>query len=264
MGKYLVTGARGGMGTALCRALVRDGHEVWALDRAPGVESEGHHCLTADVTLASELEQARERVRKQAGGLDGIICAAGVYDLDSLLEMPEERFIRDFDVNLFGGFRVNQVFLPLLNPGGRIVMVSSELAPLDPLPFTGIYAVTKAAVEKYAQALRMEAQTLGHPVIVVRPGAVDTPMLPASSACLNRFCESTRLYKFSAERFRRIVERVEVRKVKPEKVAEVITRALTAKRPRLVYTVNRNPLLLIMNALPQRAQLWIIRKILTP
>lgn len=264
MGKYLVTGARGGLGMALCRALVREGHEVWGLDRAPGEEGEGLRCLTADVTRAPELEDAREQVRKQAGGLDGIVCAAGVYDLDSLLEMPEERFMRDFDVNLFGGFRVNQVFLPLLHPGGRIVMVSSELAPLDPLPFTGIYAVTKAAVEKYAQALRMEAQTLGHPVIVVRPGAVDTPMLPVSGTCLNRFCESTRLYKFSAERFRRIVERVETRKVKPEKVAEVIARALRAKKPRLVYTVNRNPLLLIMNALPQRTQLWIIRKILSP
>ena len=38
---------------------------------------------------------------------------AGVYDLNSLVEMPEEDFVRDFNVNLFGMFRVNRQFLPV-------------------------------------------------------------------------------------------------------------------------------------------------------
>ena len=257
MGNYLVTGASGGMGSAICRALVREGHRVWGIDRR---EAEG--VIGADITSAADLRSALERVRAQAGRLDGIIHAAGVYDLNSLAEMPEADFVRDFDVNLFGMFRVNRVFLPLLKRG-RIVVISSELAPLHPLPFTGVYAVTKTAVEQYAAALRMELQLLGHRVVVVRPGAVQTDMLPASTGKLDAFCENTRLYPCNAARFKRIVGRVEARSVAPERIADVVVRALKSPRPRLVYRVNRNPMLLMLNALPVRAQLWIIRKILT-
>ena len=185
-----------------------------------------------------------------------------MYDLNSLVEMPEGDFIRDFDINLFGMFRVNQVFLPLLGEHSRIVIISSELAPLEPLPFTGVYAVTKAAVDKYASALRMELQLLGHSVIAIRPGAVKTDMLSVSTEKLDQFCNATKLYRCNAARFKRIVDRVEARNIGPEAIAEVVGRSLTAPHPRLVYCVNRNPLLLMLNALPMRLQLWIIRRIL--
>lgn len=257
MGNYLVTGASGGMGAAICRKLTRGGHRVWGLDRraADGV-------IAADLTRSADIDAALARVRAEAGALDGIVHAAGIYDLNSLVEMPEADFTRDFDVNLFGMFRVNRAFLPLLKEKGRVVIISSELAPLHPLPFTGVYAVTKTAVEQYAAALRMELQLIGRRVIVIRPGAVNTGMLPASTGKLDAFCENTRLYKCNAARFKRIVGRVEARNVPPERIADAVDRALSAPRPRLVYRVNRNPLLLLMNALPKRLQLFIIRRIL--
>ena len=104
-------------------------------------------------------------------------------------------------------------------------------------------------------------RTLDNP-FVIRPGAVRTAMLPASTEKLDRFCAATRLYKCNAARFKRIVGRVEARNVGPEKIAAVVQKALAAPRPRLVYCVNRNPLLLLLNALPKRLQLLIIRKIL--
>ena len=263
MGSYLITGAGGGMGSALCRALTEAGDRVWGLDLAESAGSCPWTVLRADLTSAAELEAALERVRQEAGTLDGIVHMAGIYDLDSLAEMEETRFLRDFDVNVFGAYRVNKLFLPLLRPGGRILVVTSELAPLDPLPFTGIYAVTKAALDKYAAALRMELQLLEHPVIVIRPGAVETPLLPESLRCLERFCGGTKLYPLPGERFRRIVERTETRSVSPEILARTAVKALKAKRPRLVYHLNRNPWLRLLSALPQRLQLWIIRMILT-
>ncbi|MBR6028550.1 MAG: SDR family NAD(P)-dependent oxidoreductase [Clostridia bacterium] len=257
MSSYLVTGASGGMGSAICRMLAEGGHRVWGIDRQ---ETDG--VIGADITSLPALLSALERIRTEAGALDGIIHTAGVYDLASLAEMPEADFVRDFDINLFGLFRVNQVFLPLLKEHGRIVIISSELAPLHPLPFTGIYGITKAAVERYAEALRMELQLLGHQVIVLRPGAVRTGMLSVSTEKLNAFCAGTKRYRCSAARFMRIVDRIEARSVPPEKIAEAVDRALRVRRPRLVYCVNRNPLLLLMNALPKRLQLMIIRRIL--
>ena len=87
-------------------------------------------------------------------------------------------------------------------------------------------------------------------------------MLPASTQKLDAFCSNTKLYPCNAARFKRIVGRVEARNVGPEAIAEVVGRSLTAPHPRLVYCVNRNPLLLMLNALPMRLQLWIIRRIL--
>ena len=263
MADYLITGAGGGMGAAICRALTDEGHRVWGLDREPPREQpEGTTYLNADVTDTAALQRAFERVREEAGTLRGIVHAAGVYDLDSLVEMPEERFVRDFDVNLTGAFRVDRRFLPLLEKNGRIVIITSELAPLHPLPFTGIYAVTKAALDRYAEALRMELQLLERHVIIVRPGAVRTRMLQASTDRLDRFCEETQLYRCNAERFRKIVDRVEARNVAPETIAGVVTRALQSPRPKLVYSVNRNPLLLLFQILPARLRLLLIRSIL--
>ena len=264
MTNYLITGAGGGMGSALCRALAEAGDRVWGIDlHAPESGAEGWSFLQADLRDTETLEQAREQISAECPeGLDGIVHAAGLYDLDSLVEMPEENFLRIFDVNVFGTFRINRLFVPLLRGKGRVVIITSELASLHPLPFTGIYGVTKTAADQYAAALRMELQLLGHRVIVIRPGAVRTGMLPASTAKLDRFCEETKLYRCNADRFRRIVGKVEARNVPPEAIAALIQRALKSRRPRLVYTKNRNPLLLLLNGLPKRFQLWVIRRIL--
>ena len=261
--RYLITGACGGMGAALCRALAGMGDEVWGLDRAEAPAGCPWHPVTADLTSPASLEAALERVRTEAGELDGVVHMAGVYDLASLAELEESRFLRDFQVNVFGAYRVNKLCLPLLKPGSRILIVTSELAPLDPLPFTGIYAVTKAALEKYAFSLAMELQLLGHRVVVLRPGAVETPLLPESAARLEEFCRDTKLYQVPGERFRRIVSRVETRSISPETLARTAVKALKSKHPRLTYNLNRNPGLLLLSALPRRLQLRIIKGILT-
>ena len=260
--RYIVTGANGGMGRAICLALCGQGHEVIGLDINVPEESAGVRYLRADVTDENSVAQAVEAAC-ESGGIDGVIHAAGVYALGSLVEMGESGFLRAFNVNLFGVYRVNRLVRPYLNENARIVIISSELAPLDPLPFTGLYAITKAALEKYAYSLRMELQLSGCGVSVIRPGAVKTGMLPDSVKALERFCGETRLYPVNAKRFRAIVEKIEARSVAPQKIANKAVRALESKRPRLVYCVNRNPLLLLLNALPHRAQLFVIRKVLS-
>ena len=262
MGNYLVTGANGGMGRAVCAALSGSGNRVWGIDLTPFPEDIPWRGIQADLTDESSLARASGILEKEAGSLNGIVHAAGIYDLDSLVEIPGERFLRAFDVNLFGVYRINRLLLPLLAAGSRIVVISSELAPLSPLPFTGLYAVTKGALEQYASALRMELRLLGHRVIVIRPGAVSTGMLDVSAASLDRFCAGTKLYRCNARRFRAIVSRVETRSIPPERIGETVRKALAAKHPRLVYSLNRSPLLLLFDLLPGRLRLWLIGKVI--
>lgn len=262
MKDILVTGAYGGMGRATVEALCKRGYRVFALDRSVGEPKENMIPIEVDVTEEESVQDAMKRVREYTDSLCAVVHFAGIYMLDSLVEMASEAFQRIFDVNVTGVFLVNKIFLPLLGRGSRILITTSELAPLDPLPFTGIYAVTKGALDKYAYSLRMELQLLGIPVSVLRAGAVETGMLGVSTAALDRFCEKTAHYSCNADRFRRIVDRVEARCVPPAKLAKKAIQILEKRKPSFVYSINRNPLLLLLNLLPKRVQLWAIRMVL--
>jgi NAD(P)-dependent dehydrogenase (short-subunit alcohol dehydrogenase family) len=262
MKNVIVTGAYGGMGSAALKALCEKGYRVFALDRSVGEPSENVIPIEVDVTSADSVMAAYKTVLEYTDSVFAIIHFAGIYMLDSLVEIEEESFRKIFDVNLYGVYLINKYFLPLLSQGSRIIITTSELAPLDPLPFTGIYAVTKAALDKYAYALAMELQMLGVSVSVLRAGAVNTGMLGASTAALDRFCEKTELYSCNAKRFKDIVNRVEARSISTQKLAKKVARILSKRKMGFVYSINRNPLLLLLNLLPRRMQLWIIKKIL--
>ena len=263
--KYaVVVGAGGGMGKATCALLSEQGYKVWGLDVVFPEEECPYSRIVADITDLRAVERAFETIKGETSRLDAIIHMAGVYRLNSLVEMSEETFTGVFQINLFGVYRVNKVFLPLLGKGSRILITTSELAPLDPLPFTGIYGISKTALEKYAYSLRMELQLLGIGVIVIRPGAVKTGLLSVSTKQLDLFCEKTELYRCNAERFRKIVNSVETKSVSPERIAAAALRALRAKRTKYVVNVNRNLGLRILNALPAHWQTAIVKKILLP
>lgn len=262
MQSILITGAYGGMGRAAAVLLKSRGYRVYALDRTVGETEENIIPIEADITSEESLRSAFAAVSAQTDNLCAIVHFAGVYMLDSLVEMDSASFRRIVDVNLYGAFLVNRMFLPLLVEGSRILIITSELAPLDPLPFTGIYAVTKAALDKYAYSLRMELQLSGIPVSVLRAGAVDTGMLGVSTDALDRFCEKTERYTCNAERFKTIVNRVEARCISPQAIAEKTAQILSKRNPAFAYSINRNPLLLLLNILPKRIQLWAIRMVL--
>ncbi len=262
MKNVVMTGAYGGMGYAAVKALAQNGYTVFALDKAVKEPEPGVIPVETDVTDPESVKRAFGVVSGHTDELFAIVHFAGIYRLDSLVEMSEERFGDIFDVNLFGPYRVNKVFLPLLKNGGRIIITTSELAPLSPLPFTGIYAITKSALDKYAYSLRMELQLIGIDVCVIRPGAVKTGLLADSTRELDRFCENTKIYKYNAARFKKIVNGVEAKNVAPQRIAETLVRALSAKRPKYIYNVNRNPLLRMLNVLPARWQTAIIGRIL--
>ena len=258
----LVTGAYGGMGRATTLALKDKGFHVFALDKCVAEPEEGITPIQADLTNEQSVQMAFEQVSQHTSNLFAIVHFAGIYLLNSLVEMDSADFDRIVNVNLTGAFLVNKHFLPLLGNNSRIVITTSELATLDPLPFTGIYAVTKAALDRYAYSLRMELQLLGIKVSVLRAGAVATDMIGVSTTALDSFVNKTQLYSCNATRFKQIVDSVEARSIAPVKVAKKVCGILNKRNPRFAYSINRNPLLLILNAMPKSFQCWVIKQIL--
>ena len=262
MQSILITGAGGGMGRKTAELLLKQGFRIFALDIRPMEAKENLIPIVADLTVPESVERAVEAVRGYTDSLHAIIHFAGIYAMDSFAEIPYADFKKAFNINVFGAFLVNRAFLPLLHKGSRILITTSELAPLAPLPFTGLYAVTKSALDGYAYSLAMELQLLGISVSVLRAGAVDTGMLDVSTAALERFVEKTELYSCNANRFKKIVDSVESKKIPPEKIARKAEKIISKKHPRFIYTINRNPLLLLLNVLPKGLQLRIIKMIL--
>lgn len=263
MKNILITGCAGGMGFATCNLLTNKGYNVYGLDyKIPQEEFNWQFCM-CDLTDMKSVEHTFEEISAQLdSSFDAIVHLAGKYDANSLIEISENDFKGIFDINVFAIYRVNKVFYPLLSKEGKIVITSSELAPLDPLPFTGIYAITKSTISKYVYSLRMELQLQGQKVIEIRPGAVSTGLLNISQNRINNFVDNTKLYKISGKNFLDITNSIEAKSINPEKISELVYKILSSNKPKFVYKINRNVLLLILNILPGRLQTWIIKQIL--
>lgn len=261
--KYvLVTGAYGGMGRATIKRLKELGYFVFALDKKVEDAEENIYPIETDITSEESVKNAFEKIKEKTNEIFAIIHYAGIYKLDSLVEIENADFERIFKINVNGAYLINKTFFPLLKQGSRIVMTTSELAPLNPLPFTGIYAITKSALDKYAHSLKMELQLLGIHVSVLRAGAVQTNMLGVSTSELDKFCDKTKIYKCNADRFKKIVDKVEAKNISPDKLANKMIKIISSKKPKMVYSINRNPLLRLLNILPKKMQFAVIKKVL--
>ena len=180
----------------------------------------------------------------------------------ALVESEFAEIKRIVDINLLGTMLTVRSFHKLLKQNGRVIIVTSEVATYTPMPFNGLYNISKSALDCYADALRQELNLLGQKVIAVRPGAVMTPLAASSAPSTERLAEKTVLYKKESKHFASLVQRFTGTPIPPEKIAVLLYRAVSAKRPKLAYSKNRNVGLVLLNILPKRIQCAIIKMLL--
>lgn len=262
MKRIIVTGAGGGIGYATTTYLAKSGYYVYALDIKEICPIDNVRSFVCDLTKEEDLIKVSDQI-KEEGKIDAIIHLAGTYYMDSLIEISEDKLKRIFDINFYSVFLVNKVFINNLNDSSRIIITSSEVAPLDPLPFNGIYSLTKNTLENYALSLRQELNLLGHKVIIVRPGAINTGLLDDSIRNVERIEKETVLYKDNAPLFKSIVEKNESKTIDPAKMAKLYERIVSVRKPKLLYKINLNPKLILLSMLPKRTQLYIIKRMIT-
>jgi NAD(P)-dependent dehydrogenase (short-subunit alcohol dehydrogenase family) len=258
----LVTGAASGIGKATADKLLRSGFYVYAFDIKNMDEEENKKAFPCDITDAHHMDSACQWLEENSAELDAIICVAGIHAMTSFVEGDVEKMKKLLDINLFGTIRTVRAFHKFLKPTGRVIIVTSEVAAYDPMPFNGLYNVSKTALECYAQSLRQELNLIGQRVITVRPGATETPLADSTTASTGELAENTELYKLQASRFLGLVNKFKGTPIAPYKIADLIFKAVTKKRPRLVYTKHRSLGLVLLSWLPIRAQCAIIKLLL--
>ncbi len=257
----LITGAASGIGAAAVDYFLSRGWQVFALDIKPIPPREGVVSLCADISVYESLQGAVQMLGEDVT-LDAMVLAAGIHSMASLVEADAHTLSRMVQINLVGTMHTVRAFHPLLSQRGRIVIVTSEVASLDPLPFNGLYNVSKTALDAYAQALRQELNLLGQQVVTVRPGAIATPLCAESLDHTERLTEQTVLYRRQARHFLSLTKSFMGQPIAPSKIAPLLYRAATAKHPRLTYSKHRNLGLVLLGLLPLRLQCAIIKLLL--
>lgn len=262
----LITGAAGGLGRALTDKYLSEEWRVIATDidiaelqNLPARKK--LWTLPMDVTSDDSVLQAFAEVEKEKIKIDLIINNAGIDCYFLLSESPVSEFIRIFGVNAFGGYRVNQVFLPLLKkPGGRIIHISSESLNLT-MPFMP-YPLSKKLVEGYAKGLRQELRHHGIDVVIVRPGAIDTGLLKTISELSIRLeCKAeTDPLQMAFQSFASQASKEIGIVISPEKAAAFIFRVSNTRRPSAVYRINNMVQLRIAAMLPFWLTELLVRK----
>lgn len=173
------------------------------------------------------------------------------------------------EINLVGQLIVSQAFIPLLGADrtlsgkpGRIVNMSSVSGKRGS-PFVGAYVASKHALEGLSETMRIELMLYGIDVIIVGPGAVATPIWDkAEQVDLTPYQNSD--YLEAAVKLQKFLVEDGRKGYPPEKVGEVVLRALTATRPRVRYSVVPNALKnwVIPSLLPKRLMDLILAKAL--
>lgn len=189
-GFTVVTGAAGGIGSAVVRVLVAQSCPVLAVDIDEAgldrVQAEHNGAKSEIVTRAvdiadpTDVETLFKDFRTTASLLRAVVHCAGVTERAKLLDTSVEQFMRLVTTNLLGAFAVLTTAARLLidqGRGGSIVVVTSINAQ-RPLASQPAYSATKAGLEALVSSLAVEIAPYRVRVNAVAPGAIDTAMNP--------------------------------------------------------------------------------------
>ncbi|MFI6423977.1 SDR family NAD(P)-dependent oxidoreductase [Promicromonospora sp. NPDC050880] len=236
-----MTGTSSGIGRAIAVRLAERGHDVVAGARrvADAPTHPRIRPVAVDVTDSGQLASLADGI----GPLGGVVNNAGITVAGPLEHQRLDRLREQLEVNVVGVVAVTQAFLPAIRAGrGRLVMIGST-SGLVTTPLLGAYSASKFAVEAVADALRQELAPWDLPVVMVNPGSFTsqnrsktTAMVEADRAVMSASAE--RRYGQALDALARFNRSVEARAGDPERVAAVVERALTARRPRPRYIVG--------------------------
>lgn len=233
-----VTGANGGIGSATVKALVDKGFLVFAGVRDPATAPPDHpmvHPVLCDVTDVDSVARAATTVAARLGGrrLAAVVNNAGLIVQGPLEVVPLSQWRQQFEVNMYGPVVVNQAFLPLLRASrGRIINISATSARTS-LPFFGPIGASKAALESYSHAARVELAPWHIPVVIIEPGGTETAIFAKAAAAQP---EVGALYRGQLAAFGTTMGKQKLSA--PEDIAKVIVRAVTARRPKPRYAAG--------------------------
>ncbi len=257
MKSVVVTGASTGIGWGCVKVLAGKGFHVFGsvrkqadADRLSKEFGDKFTPLLFDVTDEAAVKAGARQVAEKLKGetLFGLVNNAGIAVAGPLLHLEISEFRKQMEVNVTAQVIVTQAFAPLLGaaPGanaktpGRICMMSSVGGKVGS-PFMAPYNASKFAMEGLSESLRRELMIYGVDVIIIAPGAINTPIWDkADQVDVTRYANTP--YKKSLEAVRTYMLKIGKAGFPPERIGETVWTALTAAKPKTRYVVTPGPL----------------------
>jgi NAD(P)-dependent dehydrogenase (short-subunit alcohol dehydrogenase family) len=220
-----VTGAAGGIGTAVVRRFLADGWHVVLTDLSASSLEDVSASLSGDYTVvAGDVRSVRdcqgiiEAATRALGRLDAVVNAAGVWTEGASEKVSEDEWDRVIDVNLKGTFFVTAAAIPhLRETKGCVVNLASD-AGIHGIAEAAVYCVSKGGVTLLTKALALELARDGIRVNAVCPADVATPMLSNQASVFGAGDEAA-YYQRLLDAY---PQKENARFIEPEEVAELI------------------------------------------
>jgi NAD(P)-dependent dehydrogenase (short-subunit alcohol dehydrogenase family) len=257
MKSVVVTGASTGIGWGCVKVLTGKGFHVFGSVRKQADADRLRHEFGAsftpllfDVTDEAAVKAGARTVADKLKGetLAGLVNNAGIAVAGPLLHLEIDEFRRQMEVNVTAPVIVTQAFAPLLGAApdrksatpGRIIMMSS-VGGKTASPFVGPYSASKFALEGLSESLRRELMIYGVDVIIIAPGAINTPIWDKADAVdVTPYANTP--YKKALDNVRTYMLKLGKAGLPPERIGEEVLTALTAAKPKTRYVVTPQPL----------------------
>lgn len=266
-----ITGSGSGIGRAVTEKLVANGYTVFggAITDAEAASLRGELTgdftpIVIDVRDERSVRDAAAQVAEQLGErpLAAVLNVAGIITNGPLVDLSTETFRQVLAVNVIGMHTVTREFLRFLQPGGRVINMSSASGSRT-LPFTGAYSASKFGVEALSTAMRLEFAPLGIDVSVIAPGLINTPMAGQIRQELQT-APSLPEYREPLRRFLKGTEKSLRNGIPIERVVETIIGAVEDPEPEARYELHNNYLrdVVLMRILPVGIREKLVRRAL--
>lgn len=193
----LITGGARGIGAGTAEALAQRGARVVLVDvdqpplddLVARIGDDRALGIVGDVTDLASMEAAAAAGVERFGGIDVAVCNAGIATYGSVLGVDPAAFHRLIDININGVFHTVRATLPSIIERKGYVLVVSSLAAFAAAPGLASYNASKAGVEHFANALRLEVKHQGVDVGSAHMSWIDTPLVQDAKRDLKAFDE---------------------------------------------------------------------------
>jgi NAD(P)-dependent dehydrogenase (short-subunit alcohol dehydrogenase family) len=177
----VVTGGSSGIGLATAKELIAEGARVIITGRnKKGVEDAakeiGATGFVSDQSNLSDIDALATKTKAEFGKIDILVINAGVYSIVPFESVSESSYDSSMNINVKGVFFTLQKFVPLLNEGASVILISSVGAYSAPASAHSVYSATKAAINSLVRSISFELAPKGIRVNAVCPGPTETPI----------------------------------------------------------------------------------------
>ncbi len=177
----VITGGSSGIGLATAKTFIAEGARVYITGRRQGelddaVTSLGVNAVgvQGDVSKPADLDRLYELIRKDVGRIDIVFANAGIGDVAALGHLTEKHVDTLLDINIKGVIWTVQKALPLMGPGGSIILNASIVASKGWANWS-VYSATKAAVRSFARTWSSDLKGRDIRINAISPGVIMTP-----------------------------------------------------------------------------------------